>query len=61
MQSYCHFRRGYNQYPGLDMDIAGFLLKRHFRIGDFRVILWKPDKEHLIAEEIDRERVRRQY
>ena len=36
----------------LDMDMQEFLLKR-FRIGDFRVILWKPNKEHLIAEEID--------
>ena len=41
-----------NQKPGFDADIESFL-ERHFQIEDFRVILWKPDIEHLIADEID--------
>ena len=35
-----------------DTGIETFL-ERYFQIEDFRVILWKPDIEHLIADEID--------
>ena len=35
-----------------DTGIESFL-ERYFQIEDFRVILWKPDIEHLIADEID--------